>query len=256
MDQGLALTPMQRRLLDANRRHGPRGIVVGVTAASVALSLSVTGVAMAATRAPADIVAWALPTSVAIPLVVAPMASLLAARLVSALGQAHDRLHQLVTVDTLTGATTRGAFFDRAAVLVAVPRQSSDALLVGMVDADRFKELNDSCGHAAGDRALVDLVAALREWCGGDAIVGRLGGDEFAFVRLVHRDDVARELRALHDRCAEVGRVGDRAFSASAGVVALGPGESLDDALGRADAELYRRKTARGAHRHITAITA
>ncbi len=247
---------MQRRLLDVHRRHGSRGLVVGVTAASVSLSLAVTGIAMAATRAPADIAAWALPTSVAIPLVVAPMASLLAARLVTALGQAHDRLHQLVTVDTLTGATTRAAFFDRAAAVVATPRPTSDAVLIGIVDADRFKELNDSCGHAAGDRALVDLVATLRDWYGADAIVGRLGGDEFAFVRIVHRDDVTRELQALHARCAEVGRVGDRAFSASAGVVALGPGESLDDALGRADTELYRRKTAKGSHRRITAITA
>jgi diguanylate cyclase (GGDEF)-like protein len=51
-----------------------------------------------------------------------------------------------------------------------------------MVDADRFKEVNDRLGHAAGDTVLASVAARLTDWAGPRSAVGRLGGDEFAVV--------------------------------------------------------------------------
>ncbi|MEU5161254.1 GGDEF domain-containing protein [Streptomyces sp. NPDC020875] len=81
--------------------------------------------------------------------------------------------------DPLTGLLRRDAYTARARRLLA--RHGDDTAVV-MVDADRFKAINDSLGHAAGDTVLAALAARLTAWAGPRAVVGRLGGDEFAAV--------------------------------------------------------------------------
>ncbi|MGW7260653.1 GGDEF domain-containing protein [Streptomyces sp. NPDC054834] len=81
--------------------------------------------------------------------------------------------------DPLTGLLRRDAYTARARRLLA--RHGDDTTAV-MVDADRFKEINDGLGHAAGDTVLASIAARLTAWAGPRAAVGRLGGDEFAVV--------------------------------------------------------------------------
>ncbi|MFJ3883056.1 GGDEF domain-containing protein [Streptomyces sp. NPDC090077] len=81
--------------------------------------------------------------------------------------------------DPLTGLLRRDAYTARARRLLA--RHGDDTTVV-MVDADRFKEVNDQLGHAAGDTVLASVAARLMAWAGPRAAVGRLGGDEFAVV--------------------------------------------------------------------------
>ncbi|MFD8731978.1 GGDEF domain-containing protein [Streptomyces sp. NPDC059611] len=81
--------------------------------------------------------------------------------------------------DPLTGLLRRDAYTARARRLLA---RHGDTTTVVMVDADHFKQINDTLGHAAGDAVLAAFGARLTAWAGPRAAVGRLGGDEFAVV--------------------------------------------------------------------------
>lgn len=91
-----------------------------------------------------------------------------------------SELHILATKDSLTKAYNRGAFLRLAGkAWRKALREGSTAMLL-YVDVDRFKEINDTYGHEAGDLALCCLVEALQKSFRREDIVGRLGGDEFA----------------------------------------------------------------------------
>lgn len=96
--------------------------------------------------------------------------------------------------DPLTGLLRRDAYTTRARRLLA---RHGDNLAVVMVDADYFKQINDSLGHAAGDVVLNAFGARLTAWAGPRAAVGRLGGDEFAVVLELASDRRAQRLEQL-----------------------------------------------------------
>ncbi|MEU5971991.1 GGDEF domain-containing protein [Streptomyces globisporus] len=96
--------------------------------------------------------------------------------------------------DPLTGLLRRDAYTARARRLLA--RHGDDVTLV-MVDADHFKQINDSLGHAAGDVVLAAFGARLAAWAGPRAAVGRLGGDEFAVILELASDRRAQRLEQL-----------------------------------------------------------
>ncbi|MFD3976221.1 GGDEF domain-containing protein [Streptomyces cyaneofuscatus] len=96
--------------------------------------------------------------------------------------------------DPLTGLLRRDAYTTRARRLLA---RHGDNLAVVMVDADHFKQINDSLGHEAGDAVLAAFGARLTAWAGPRAAVGRLGGDEFAVVLELASDRRAQRLEQL-----------------------------------------------------------
>ncbi|MGZ2360935.1 GGDEF domain-containing protein [Streptomyces sp. 372A] len=104
----------------------------------------------------------------------------------------HHRLTQAHR-DPLTGTWRRTAFTTRAQRLL--DRHPGDVVLV-LADADRFKALNDTYGHAAGDAALAAIGTRLTEWAGPRGTVGRLGGDEFAALARI--EPRHQELRLEH----------------------------------------------------------
>ncbi len=96
---------------------------------------------------------------------------------------AEERLTVLATIDTLTGLKNRGAFEASAkAGLEAVRSTPGRCATLYFIDLDRFKLINDSVGHAVGDRVLREIGRRLDGTSPQDAIVGRLGGDEFALL--------------------------------------------------------------------------
>ncbi|MFE8950099.1 GGDEF domain-containing protein [Streptomyces sp. NPDC007856] len=101
--------------------------------------------------------------------------------------------------DPLTGLLRRDAYTARARRILA--RHGDDAAVV-MVDADHFKRINDTMGHAAGDTVLAAFGTRLAAWAGPRAAVGRLGGDEFAVVLRLPADRreqrLAQLVRMLH----------------------------------------------------------
>ncbi len=152
------------------------------------------------------------------------------------------KLLEMATRDGLTGLFNRPAFFNRATRLC---QDSATPLAAIMVDIDHFKAINDSHGHAAGDKAIRAIAEFLKEQ--GDT-VGRLGGEEFALV-LDHGDagDAWREAEAMRRYIAtqdiDVGATRLK-LSCSFGVAVGAPGEAIDDILRKADAALYAAKRA------------
>jgi diguanylate cyclase (GGDEF)-like protein len=141
------------------------------------------------------------------------------------------RLHEQATSDPLTGLRHQGPFGERIAA--GVPGRT--ALLT--IDVDKFKIINDTYGHEAGNRALVDLAralqAALRQ---GDELY-RIGGDEFVAVVEVNRVD---EAVGIAERLVEAARRTGRTISV--GVALQRDGESPDAIWRRADTALYAAK--------------
>lgn len=149
--------------------------------------------------------------------------------------------------DPLTGVLNRGAWRARLDRLAEDTQQDQRPLSVLFFDIDLFKLINDSLGHQVGDdclKAVSDTVAA--ELRGGD-ILGRLGGEEFAVAlpgaRRIHALAVGERIRtAVQKHCQLVGEeVVELTVSVGAAEY-LGPGETLDALVDRADRAMYTAK--------------
>jgi diguanylate cyclase (GGDEF)-like protein len=248
----VSLSRVERALLDMRNRRSTVQFVSIITAASVAMSAALTLIISVVTDMNAEYVACAMVTSVVVPLLVAPAVSYEAARIMGALDRAVAELEQLAHVDALTGESNRRHFFARGPQLVEDTASSGEHVLVGMVDIDDFKLVNDTHGHAVGDEVLRRLALQLRDACGDDALIGRLGGDEFALVVRGGADVEARVARieAACDLVLLSDTVGARA---TIGLIDAA-GLELDDALRQADSALYASKSSplRGSDRTAT----
>ncbi len=167
----------------------------------------------------------------------------------------HDAFH-----DALTGLPNRALFMDRLGqALAREQRNPEDAFAVLFLDFDRFKEVNDTLGHAAGDALLCDVAARLEACLRSTDTVARLGGDEFTLLALEvpSLEDVARLVERLQAAFASPFHLEDQtlSLSASVGVVlsrALsGVGYAhADEVLRDADFAMYRAK-AQGEGEHV-----
>ncbi len=155
-------------------------------------------------------------------------------------------LEKAARVDVLTGATSRARFFE----LLDRRREEAgdDRHCVLYVDLDGFKAVNDSRGHAAGDRMLQVVANRIRAEVPEGTTVGRLGGDEFVILCPVGCDEAAAEdlARRIIDA---VGRPADlggppTVIGASIGVAVGAPGQHPQEVLDRADAALIAAKMA------------
>jgi diguanylate cyclase (GGDEF)-like protein len=163
---------------------------------------------------------------------------------------AEQRLVAAAT-DELTGLPNRRAFYAEGHSRLLDPKKPRQALL--MLDLDRFKEVNDSLGHRAGDLLLAEVSARLRNSLHGDDAIARLGGDEFAILL----DDAGRE-EAVHAAARLSTAVAEpvtvEGASLRVGVsigIALFPddGADLSQLLRKSDLAMYKAKTSqRGYH--------
>jgi diguanylate cyclase (GGDEF)-like protein len=150
----------------------------------------------------------------------------------------------LAATDSLTGIPNRRAFLDRVSTAVNEAAWGHPTV-VCLVDLDGFKAINDAGGHAAGDAALQAITAALRGAVRETDTVARLGGDEFAVLADVSISFSGEMLaERLREAVARVG--GSTGLTASVGVAEVQPGDDVEDLMHRADAAMYRSKTAGG----------
>lgn len=165
-----------------------------------------------------------------------------------ALAEAIRTLETLARTDTLTGCPNRRAFMELAR------REHDRALRRGLsyglieFDLDHFKLVNDTWGHAAGDRVLQAAVDAVTSVLRGEDLFARLGGEEF-FVLLpdAKREETAttaERLRSLLEglACPLEGRESLRFTASFGGTVFRGDDENLEQVMLRADMALYRAK--------------
>ncbi|MFG2326636.1 GGDEF domain-containing protein [Streptomyces sp. NPDC048568] len=143
--------------------------------------------------------------------------------------------------DPLTGLRTRDDFTRRAAALLKDPRA-----VVVLADVDRFKHINDTYGHAAGDVLLKATADRLAHHVGRTGVAGRLGGDEFAAVLLDDHGTAADMLAMLHGVLARPvdGHNPDVHTTVSLGWVRAAdfPADDLSALLRRADEAMYAAK--------------
>ena len=114
------------------------------------------------------------------------------------------------------------------------------------IDLDRFKAINDSFGHAAGDMVIADLAALLSASSGQSDLVARLGGEEFAMLLPGHNaaqaQALAEDIRVLISRKLPLRLGNEKAVTASFGVAELQMTDQLSDLCRRSDVALYEAK--------------
>jgi diguanylate cyclase (GGDEF)-like protein/PAS domain S-box-containing protein len=166
---------------------------------------------------------------------------------ISELKHTQARLEHQATHDPLTGLPNRALFQELGDQALARANRYGTTVAVLFLDLDRFKPVNDSFGHQAGDELLVQVAARLRASVRRGDVLARFGGDEF--VVLCEHPAGQREMGELADRLIHalsepVPVVGATAqVGASVGIAIGGGGRVTIDALIRdADAALYRAK--------------
>jgi diguanylate cyclase (GGDEF)-like protein len=155
---------------------------------------------------------------------------------------AHEAAH-----DPLTGLANRGLFADRLTAALTGRRSQFTGTQVGLMflDADGFKQINDTYGHEAGDEALLTIGHRLRSHVRPQDTVARLGGDEFAVtaprISAAGLDGLSGRVRSalgqphlIHGHLVPV--------PVSIGIHLATPGESADAALREADRAMYAAK--------------
>ncbi|GAB3868934.1 putative bifunctional diguanylate cyclase/phosphodiesterase [Dactylosporangium cerinum] len=166
-------------------------------------------------------------------------------------GLVQQESREMAVTDGLTGLANRSRVHEVLARALARGERTGRSTAVLLIDMNGFKQVNDTLGHEAGDRLLVEFGEMMRRSVLGGDLVGRLGGDEFAVVlhdigRVDHAVAVARRIVAATEQPIPFGEQALRA-SASIGVALAGPGEcTTDELLHRADLAMYQAKRRTG----------
>jgi diguanylate cyclase (GGDEF)-like protein/PAS domain S-box-containing protein len=165
-------------------------------------------------------------------------------RLAVANAETRARLVEQATTDALTGLVNHATFHVALSDAVAQAARERRPLALAVIDIDRFKALNDSLGHRAGDVALAAIGDLLRRHARRGDVVGRTGGEELAWLMpetaLEGGRAAAERLRAA---IAEAPVGGSQGVTASIGVTELRPADAdADEVFRRADAALYDAK--------------
>jgi diguanylate cyclase (GGDEF)-like protein/PAS domain S-box-containing protein len=158
-----------------------------------------------------------------------------------------DELTRLLTIDHLTGALNRAQFFKVAEKEVARSIKRESALSFIMIDADHFKQINDTSGHLAGDQVLAELVTQVKRCLRPIDVIARLGGEEFC-IMLPGTDAhgagvVAQLIRQTVEDARIATLAGELAITISLGTASLdADNRSANQLLAAADKALYRAK--------------
>jgi diguanylate cyclase (GGDEF)-like protein/PAS domain S-box-containing protein len=160
---------------------------------------------------------------------------------------AEAKILHLARTDQLTGLANRATFIERLRQAFAASRRGASAFALLSLDIDRFKEINDTLGHPAGDELLVTVAERLQTSVRDSDIVARLGGDEFAILQF--------DLNDASDAGALAGKIRDALatpvtlsgnvvrITASVGIATYAPEIATPgDMLAQADIALYRAK--------------
>ena len=162
-------------------------------------------------------------------------------------------LDHLLHHDSLTGLPNRSLFKSRLADAIASAQRQG--MLVGLLfmDLDRFKQINDSYGHATGDQMLVEIGRRLVKVFRQEDLIARLGGDEFAVLlkNLHERDEMTRLAAKALSAIQRPYEFGGRVFYSGASIgIAVAPDDSIDPdrLIQLSDAAMYAAKRDDGSH--------
>jgi diguanylate cyclase (GGDEF)-like protein/PAS domain S-box-containing protein len=160
---------------------------------------------------------------------------------------AEERLSKMAQFDALTGLPNRNLYLDRLGQTLIEAERHKRSVAVLFVDIDRFKNVNDSLGHAIGDLLLIQIAACLESAVRPGDTVGRLGGDEFTITLadLAHGEDAGAVTRKIVSAFSAPFLLAGRSIYVSATIgVCLYPsdGTTPEALLRNADTAMYRAK--------------
>lgn len=176
-------------------------------------------------------------------------------RMAVGLAETEKRSRDLLSRDPLSGLVNRVIFGERLSNELGLVTSGGRSLSVLFIDLDRFKDVNDTYGHQAGDK-LIQLVAQrLSNLVRAKDTIARFGGDEFAVIQtdLRSREDAAALARRILDALTQPFTLpqGEVVVGASIGVaIAPEDGRGGEDLMGLADAALYQAKS-EGRNRYV-----
>jgi diguanylate cyclase (GGDEF)-like protein len=152
----------------------------------------------------------------------------------------------LSETDALSGLLNRGGFERHANAVLNAERRMGRPLALVICDLDHFKAINDTFGHASGDKVIKAFASFLRKTAVGDYFASRIGGEEFAIIlpgtNLVTARLFAEAARSAFSGLPLEGLPENLRFTASFGVAEFVAGEDLSELLSRADKALYEAK--------------
>lgn len=156
------------------------------------------------------------------------------------------RIHQLAFYDSLTGLPNRSLLLVQAGQAIASADRNGSTVAVMFIDLDRFKQVNDSLGHQAGDELLRTVATRLQSQARRSDIVGRLSGDEFVVVLTQYNTEHLTEVvKRIQERLAMPCHINGTPLNPSASIgVAIFPdnGHDIETLLHRADIAMYQAK--------------
>ena len=170
---------------------------------------------------------------------------------------AEDQLRQLALYDALTGLPNRTLLLDRLGqALARAKRRSESHCSVLFIDLDRFKLVNDSLGHSAGDSLLREAASRLGRCIRPEDTVARLGGDEFAVLLEAVQTpaDAIHAADRIQTKLGRVFRIADAEVftTASIGIaISTGDHQKPEDLIREADTAMYRAKAEGKARRQV-----
>ncbi|MEO9635314.1 MAG: GGDEF domain-containing protein [Parasphingorhabdus sp.] len=148
--------------------------------------------------------------------------------------------------DALTGLSNRRLFVDSLKDRVARCQRYGDNSALLFLDVDNLKTVNDQHGHAAGDMLLVQMGKILKNHTRTSDVVARIGGDEFGvMLDNLDGDQVIEKIDFLMRKFEAVDCTYEGIslpFSAAIGFCFVGPKDTVEDLMSRADAAMYRAK--------------
>jgi diguanylate cyclase (GGDEF)-like protein/PAS domain S-box-containing protein len=163
--------------------------------------------------------------------------------------KAEQRIAFLAHHDALTGLANRAALIQKIEEAAARQRRLQEPFTVLMLDLDRFKQVNDTLGHPAGDALLIEVATRLKSLLRETDALARLGGDEFAVIQSGETDQ-REAAKLLAERIIEILR---QPFDIDGGNISIGTSIGIalaseyatgaDDLLKMADLALYRAKS-------------
>lgn len=174
--------------------------------------------------------------------------------------QAEERIEALAHSDSLTGLPNRALFYDRLRQAIGLARRDRHELALLYLDLDRFKAVNDTLGHPAGDELLTRTAERVRRLVRESDTVARIGGDEFTVIlpKITSRQDAADVAKKIIGALSAPFHLGERKQKARIGTsigIAIYPADAqdMDELVKTADTAMYNAKQIRNVYRFCAA---
>ncbi len=216
-------------------------VCVFITLASILLSLAITYVISIQMQRPPNLL-----VAIVAPGLIAPLFSYTLLSMLKKLDFSERQLHRLSTIDELTQVYNRRRILQLAQAECLKSRQQGYSLSIALLDLDSFKKVNDTHGHAGGDKVLQQFAALCQRHCRSIDHFARYGGDEFIIVLPKagpeHACEFAGRLRQIIANSPVVYNGAKIYSTVSIGVASLEASEDMESLLLRADRALFQAK--------------